>query len=111
MSPRMKSPLCLLLLTLLAFAAYAQQVTVYLGGRVLDSTGAVVPNAKVAAVNTQTGFTRTTTSGANGDYQLAAMPVGDYKITAEAQGFKRTAKTIHLDIGANATVDFSVEPG
>ncbi len=99
------------LFTLLALCAQAQQVTVFVGGRVTDTTGAVVVGAQVNAVNLQTGFTRSVTSTATGDYQLAAMPVGDYRISVEAQGLKRVVRTVHLDIGANATVDFSLAPG
>ena len=89
----------------------AQQVMVSVGGRVSDTTGAVVPNATVKAVNTQTGFSRNTTSSTTGDYQLTAMPVGDYRISAEAQGLKRMVRSVHLDIGANATIDFALPPG
>ena len=89
----------------------AQQVAVSVGGRVSDTTGAVVPNATVKAVNTQTGFSRNTTSSTTGDYQLTAMPVGDYRISAEAQGLKRMVRSVHLDIGANATIDFALPPG
>lgn len=102
--------LCLLLLALCAFVS-AQQVTVYIGGRVTDATGAVVPNATVTAVNSQTGFTRTSTTSGTGDYQLLAMPVGDYKVAVEAPGFKKTTKALHLDIGAAAALDFSLAPG
>ena len=99
------------MLALCVLPLQAQQVTVYVGGRITDTTGAVVPGATVTAVNTQNGFTRTAAASPTGDYQLAAMPVGDYKITVEAQELKRMARSVHLDIGANATVDFAMPPG
>src|SRR6266496_2779663 len=105
------SILCVSIFALCVLPLQAQQVTVFVGGRISDTTGAVVPGASVTAVNTQTGFSRTTTSTAMGGYQLAAMPVGDYKITVEAQGLKRMVRSVHLDIGANATIDFALPPG
>ena len=102
---------CVSLFALCMLPAQAQQVTVNVGGRITDTTGAVVPGAGVNAVNTQTGFSRGTTSSTTGDYQLVAMPVGDYRIAVEAQGLKRMVRGIHLDIGANATVDFALPPG
>jgi carboxypeptidase family protein len=99
------------LVLLYAFGAQAQQVNVSVGGRIADTTGAVVPNASVKAVNTQTGFSRSTSSSSNGNYQLVAMPAGDYRISAEAQGLKRIVRNVHLDIGANATLDFALPPG
>src|SRR5512143_2202879 len=103
--------LCLSIFVFCMLPVQAQQVTVYVGGRITDTTGAVVPGATVNAVNTQTGFSRATTSSPSGDYQLAAMPVGDYRISVEAQGLKRMVRSVHLDIGANATVDFALPPG
>jgi Carboxypeptidase regulatory-like domain/TonB dependent receptor len=103
--------LCVSLVVFSMLPAQAQQVTVYVGGKITDTTGAVVPNAKVSALNTQTGFSRATTSSISGDYQLAAMPVGDYRIAVEAQGLKKMVRAVHLDVGANATIDFALPPG
>ena len=102
---------CVSLFVLCMLPAQAQQVTVNVGGRITDTTGAVVPGASVNAVNTQTGFSRGTTSSTTGDYQLVAMPVGDYRIAVEAQGLKRMVRNMHFDVGANATVDFALPPG
>jgi Carboxypeptidase regulatory-like domain len=56
-------------------AMFAQAVsTIQITGVVLDATGAVVPGAKVTAVQTGTGLTRSTVSGADGGYALAQLP-------------------------------------
>src|SRR5574340_83061 len=91
--------------------ASAQQVTVSISGRVTDITGAVVTTATVTAVNTETGFTLRAKPDRRGGYLLPVMPVGAYKVTAEAAAFKRATKSIHLEIGASATVDFSLAVG
>ncbi len=89
----------------------AQQVTVSISGRVLDATGAVVPNASVTAVSSETGFTRAAKTDTNGSYLLPALPPGAYRVTAEAAGFKKLTKSIHLDVGASAALDFSLALG
>src|SRR5207245_1943504 len=46
----------------------AQFTTASLSGTVTDTSGAVIPDAKVTVLNTDTGFTQTTTTGPAGDY-------------------------------------------
>jgi len=89
----------------------AQAVNVTIQGRVYDTTGAVVPQATVAAQNEATGLSRTATSNANGDYQLAGVPAGDYTINVEKQGFEKSSKKLHVDVGAAVSLDFSLRPG
>ena len=76
-----------------------------------DTTGAVIPQGTVTAVNTATGFSRATTASATGDYQISSLPVGDYTITAEKTGFQKQAKKIRLEIGSAANLDFNLPPG
>jgi len=69
-------------------------------GIVTDPSGAVIPKAKVVAINTGTGINTTTVSGPDGSYeflQLAAPAV--YNITAEVSGFKKVeVDGIHLEL-------------
>ena len=76
-----------------------------------DTTGAVIPSATVTAVNTETGVSRSTSGNATGDYSVTLLPPGDYTVTAEHSGFQKSAKKVHLDIGAAANVDFSLAVG
>ena len=78
-----------LALALAAPAAEAQQTTGTITGRILDDQGAAVPGVTVNGKNTETGFTRSDVSDAEGIYRLTALPVGTYDITAELQGFSR----------------------
>jgi len=87
------------------------QVSVTIQGRVYDTTGAAIPQANVTVTNAATGLTRSATAGSTGDYQIAALPVGDYTVTAEKSGFQKQAKKVHLDIGASGTVDFNLAVG
>ncbi|MGH7869483.1 MAG: carboxypeptidase-like regulatory domain-containing protein [Candidatus Dormibacteraceae bacterium] len=58
-----------------------------ISGVVSDSSGAVVPNARVKATQTATELVRTTLSGSDGNYALPNLPVGSYKLEVQASGF------------------------
>jgi hypothetical protein len=103
--------LCLSAVAAMLLPVQAQVVTVTIQGRVYDTTGAAISQAGVTAVNAATGFSRTATATATGDYQISLLPVGDYTVTAEKTGFQKAAKKIHLDIGAAANLDFNLAPG
>jgi len=101
------------LLLLLAVSSWlgAQTVTSTLEGRISDATGAVIPEASVTALNADTGLKRTVTANAVGEYQIGGLPAGDYTVNAEKSGFQKSAKKIHLDLGASGNVDFGLAPG
>jgi hypothetical protein len=103
--------LCLILLASLALPLRAQVVTVTIQGRVYDTTGAAISQASVTAVNAATGFSRSATASATGDYQISFLPPGDYTVTADKSGFQKQAKKAHLDIGASGDVDFNLSVG
>ncbi len=96
---------------LLGPAALSQTITASLQGRVADNSGAVLPRANVTATNTETGLSRSTTSDGAGEYKIASLPVGNYKVEAKAGTFQPQSRTISLSIGESATMDFSLVPG
>jgi hypothetical protein len=91
--------------------AEGQAITASLQGRVFDKTGAVVGGATVTASNMETGFTRSSKSNASGEFEIRQLPVGTYKLTAEAASFQAQSRTVQLVIGQEADVDFSLAPG
>ncbi len=101
----------LLVVFLTASSLSAQVVTVTIQGRVYDTTGAAISQANVSVTNPATGFSRSATASATGEYQISALPVGDYTVTAEKSGFQKQAKRVHLDIGASGNVDFNLAVG
>ena len=102
---------CTVMLLMASLPVASQVVTVTVQGRVYDSSGAAISQATVTAVNAATGLSRTTAANAVGDYQIPLLPPGDYTVTAEKTGFQKSAKKIHLDIGAAGSLDFSLSPG
>jgi carboxypeptidase family protein/photosynthesis system II assembly factor YCF48-like protein/putative zinc finger protein len=62
--------------------------TTQFAGIVTDSSGAVVPNAKVTVTNRGSGLSVSTTTDQSGVYSLKELPVGTYQLMAEASGFQ-----------------------
>src|SRR5918995_3114002 len=73
--------------------ASAQTATGQITGTVRDSSGAVTTGVKVVVTNQQTGLTRETKTGTNGDYVIPLLPVGVYVVTGEQAGFKTALHT------------------
>src|SRR5262245_17091901 len=69
--------------------ATAQTQTATLVGTVTDTSGAVIPAAKLTVVNTETSFLSETKTSAEGGYYVPYLNPGTYRITLEASGFKR----------------------
>lgn len=92
-------------------AAFGQSITASLQGRVSDNSGAVVANASVTATNTETGLSRSATTNTSGEYSIASLPVGNYKVEIKAGTFQPQTRSIPLTVGQSATLDFSLIPG
>src|SRR5260370_30850169 len=78
-------------------------------GVVMDRSQAVVPNAKVTAVQTGTNFTRTVTTSSTGGYTIPLLPVGSYTVTAEGVGLEKSSVQVSLDVDQRREVDFTVD--
>lgn len=104
--------LILTALALLAAPLAAQIATGAILGNVKDGSGAPVPGATVTATQLATQASRTTTTDADGQYELPLLPVGSYRVQIELAGFKNHVQTgILLEVGRNARVDAAIEPG
>src|SRR5712664_1607329 len=79
------SAACLLLTLPLA----AQEAAGRVVGVVTDPTGASIPKAKVTVTNTGTNTSNETQTADDGSYQVLLLPAGMYRVTAEAQGFRK----------------------
>src|SRR5262245_23933829 len=77
-----------LFLIMVAEMVVGQSPTGEIAGVIRDSTGALVPNAEVTAVNANTNEPKSTHTGAQGQYVLPQMLVGAYRITVRQAGFR-----------------------
>jgi hypothetical protein len=88
----------------------AAAINAEIAGTVLDPSGAPVANVAVRAVNVGTGYQRTATTTSAGQYRLPVLPLGEYSLTLEAEGFAPyTQSGITLSAGATATVDVKLQ--
>ena len=101
-----------ILVLLAAAISFAQTGTSNISGSVRDSNGSSVPGATVTAKNEATGITSTQTTTDSGVYAFSSLPVGNYTITVEKQGFKTLQKTGNaLEVGTPLIVDLALEVG
>src|SRR5713226_3981965 len=62
-------------------------------GSVTDSSGALIPNAKVVVLDLSTNTSRETTSNSHGDYEVSGLRSGSYKVSVSAPGMGTTDLT------------------
>lgn len=75
-------------------------------GTVTDSTGSLVPKAKITATNVATGISRDTETDESGTYRLTNMSPGVYDVTIEHGGFKTVLFShISLNVDEVLTLD------
>jgi hypothetical protein len=95
------------LLTGVSAAQSAATATIV--GKVVDPQGAVILDAKVTAVNTTTGVSRSVNTTSSGDYAIPSLPPGTYDIKAQASGFALAeAKEIKLNVGDQQDLNFKL---
>src|SRR6202789_2175378 len=82
---------------------FAQNDVCSIVGFVSDSSGAVVPNAKVTIKNEGTGESRTVSTDSSGHYAVPNLPPTAYTMTAEATGFQKFEST-HNVLASNSTI-------
>jgi hypothetical protein len=88
------------------------QTTATLLGHAVDTTGAIIPGAKIVVRNVGTNASRETIADMNGNYIVPQLPVGTYSATATMKGFESKVITdLTLSLGQNLRVDFVLSPG
>ena len=102
----------LLAVAFAAVAAQAQLSTASLSGSVTDQTGAVVPHATITLTQTDTNFIRVSASKDDGSFHEEFLPVGPYKVSVAAAGFKTLQRSgIILAVMQSATLNLTLEIG
>jgi Carboxypeptidase regulatory-like domain/TonB-dependent Receptor Plug Domain len=99
---------CLLSLSRFASAQGSGSVV----GTVTDSTGNVVPRAKVVAANLRTLIERTTVTTDAGEFQIPGLPAGNYTIEVSHTGFKALKSSeFAVNVGQERRVNLTLEVG
>jgi len=103
--------LALALTLVMVPGAFAQTVA-QLGGTVVDESGGALPGVDVTVTQTETGFTRSTTTDTRGEFSVPSLPVGPYKVVAKLQGFSTFEQSgIVLRVGETRSVNVALKLG
>ena len=101
----------LVLISICSMPLLAQRITGDIAGEVTDATGAVLPNVTITAVNTGTNFSRSAVTSDTGAFRIPELPIGTYKVTASAEGFKSAVQTTNVQAGAVNPASFKLSIG
>jgi outer membrane receptor protein involved in Fe transport len=109
---RVRTLLRCLLTIVFAVASLAAEERAQVSGAVRDQSDAVLPESAITAVNEDTGIRRSTRADAKGEYAIAALPAGTYKVTVRRPGFQTIAwLNVRMNPGQNARLDFTMQVG
>ncbi len=90
----------------------AQDATGRVIGTTYDQQGAVIPDVRIMVTNTATRESRKTTTDQDGYFQVLALPIGNYKVTAEHEGFRTAISDENkLLINQSLRIDSSMQVG
>ena len=106
----MRSFLGVLALLLAPASAYAQY-TANIQGVVEDPSAAGIASARIEVLNLATQVSAATTADGSGNYRFLSLAPGSYKVTAEAQGFKRAEQTVTLQTNQTLNLPITLEVG
>src|SRR5215475_3948954 len=115
MSPSKGARITLIAAAIVACAAaigLSQEFRGSITGRVVDNNGAAVTNAAVTITNTATNVSSSSTTNGDGDYTALYLIPGNYSVTVEADGFKKTKRqNIEIRVGDRLQIDMQLEVG
>jgi len=81
-------------------------------GTVTDTSGAVLPGVTITVSNVDTGLERTSVTNEKGFYRAPLLPLGNYRVVAELQGFKKYEQTgIKVSVGEVAVINVAMGVG
>jgi hypothetical protein len=102
----------LLLSCLFSGLLFGQAVEGMLLGTVKDSSGAIVPNAKVVITEINTGVSRSTQTNASGNFVFPTLDPGLYQVAVESPGFCKAIKDrVQILVNTSVRADVELKPG
>src|SRR5437868_3065960 len=100
-----------LLLASTPLGAFAQS-SATLQGTVTDQQGALLANAKITVKNIATGLGREAQADSAGNFQIAALPIGTYRVEVHAEGFQtQVIAELKLEVNQIAVQNFQLTIG
>ena len=96
----------LVILSVSAMSARAQDTTGTILGTITDASGGVLPGVSVTVKNTDTSRSRTVVTDSAGRYRMPLLQPGHYEVSAQLQGFQTMVRSgIDVTVGQQAVVD------
>jgi outer membrane receptor protein involved in Fe transport len=93
-------------------SAVMAQSTATLQGIVTDSQGAIVPNAKVVVQSQASGIERTVQTDNDGNYQVASLQPGVYRVEVQAHGFQtQVVNALNVEVARTLVQNFQLTVG
>ena len=109
---RSYSPKLLAFCLFIPLLCFSQLDTASILGTVLDSSGSVIPNATIVVENQSTAARFDLTTNAEGNFIAPVLPIGTYRITASAQGFRsQVLENNPLRVSDRLRVEITLQPG
>src|SRR6267142_1968141 len=100
------------LVTISVSTLHAQSTNALLTGRITDPSKALIVGARVAAINAGTAIRYEARSNGAGEYYLANLPPGLYRIEVEETGFNKLVKPdVVLHVQDALKVNFQMKVG
>jgi Carboxypeptidase regulatory-like domain/TonB dependent receptor-like, beta-barrel len=114
-SPRLSLDLirtaALFVVVLLCPPVHAQSTAAF-EGQVNDQKGAIVPAVEISVIRHDIGTKRVAVTDDEGRYQIAALPVGSYRVELRARGFQtQIIESLTLEVGSTVTQNFQLQVG
>jgi hypothetical protein len=115
--PALRAVAGILLLCSLSFllmpVAQADDVYARIRGIVTDAAGGAMSGVEVTATSVQTGISKQTRTGANGEYEFIQLAApGDYVVAVQHSGFRSfRAENIHLEVAQIYVQNIHLELG
>ena len=78
-------------------------------GKVVDTTGAVLPGVTITVTEQNTGFNRTLVSAETGTFAAPNLDPGVYRLTVELPGFATLKRDLTLTAGSEITLEFKMQ--
>ncbi len=100
------------LLLFLAVNAFAQSDRGTITGSITDPSGSLIPGVKITLTNVDTDTRWETVATSTGNYTLPALPVGNYTLKVEHEGFSTYLQTgIHVQVAVTTRIDVALQVG
>src|SRR5207245_444727 len=86
----------------------AQGNTSSIRGTVMDEQRLPIPSALLRIEDVNGGLRRSLDTKADGSFELAALPPGEYKLAVEAKGFQRKQVRVRVEVNQRLRLDLTL---